>query len=191
MKVHFATLLFLGGITHPLTASKRLREPFKPWTPDTKEQAALEGTIATPCQGITLNAISHYTIISQTLHFGTGRRGLLNLGQTCYMNVILQSFIANPLLRNYYLSDKHNSRLCRPQQTQVNCTSCEMDKLLAEVGMPRLLPLLKQNLALPHRSIPRTVHHMAPSIFSRRHGGRRPKYPAMHSMMPTSSSLPR
>ncbi|KAI9057312.1 cysteine proteinase [Trametes sanguinea] len=88
--------------------SKRSREPFSPWSPNAQERGALEGAIAAPCQG---------------------RRGLLNLGQTCFMNVILQSFIANPLLRNYYLSDKHNSRLCKLK----DCTSCEMDKLLAEV----------------------------------------------------------
>lgn len=45
------------------------------------------------------------------------------------MNVILQSFIANPLLRNYYLSDKHNSKMCKIK----DCTSCEMDKLYLEV----------------------------------------------------------
>ena len=45
------------------------------------------------------------------------------------MNVMLQSFIANPLLRNYYLSDKHNRKLCKVK----DCTSCEMDKLFSEV----------------------------------------------------------
>ena len=45
------------------------------------------------------------------------------------MNVILQSLIANPLLRNYYLSDKHNSKLSKIK----DCTSCEMDKLYSEV----------------------------------------------------------
>ena len=58
-----------------------------------------------------------------------GRRGLLNLGQTCYLNVVLQAFIHNPLLRNYFLSDTHNHKLCKIR----DCVCCEMDKLFAEV----------------------------------------------------------
>lgn len=87
--------------------SKRHREPFKPWVPKAEDIAALEGTEPVVCQG---------------------RRGLLNLGQTCFLNVILQSFIHNPLLRNYFLSDKHNSSQCSTE----DCACCEMDKLFTE-----------------------------------------------------------
>lgn len=66
-----------------------------------------------------------------------GRRGLLNLGQTCFLNVVLQCFIHNPLLRNYFLSDKHNSKLYEHPV----CTCCEMDRLFAEVRH-RILHLL-------------------------------------------------
>ncbi|KAF8344708.1 hypothetical protein F5887DRAFT_969390 [Amanita rubescens] len=83
------------------------REPFQPWVPGEKDTAALEGANAVPCQG---------------------RRGLLNLGQTCFLNVVLQSFVHNPLLRNYFLGDKHNWKQCKNE----NCTCCEMDKLFAE-----------------------------------------------------------
>jgi len=62
--------------------------------------------------------------------FPIGRRGLLNLGQTCFLNVVLQSFIHNPLLRNYFLGDRHNSRLCK----HTDCTCCEMDNLFTEVS---------------------------------------------------------
>ncbi|KAG7090130.1 hypothetical protein E1B28_011738 [Marasmius oreades] len=65
-----------------------------------------------------------------------GRRGLLNLGQTCFMNAVLQSFVHNPLLRNYFLGDKHNSKLCKTE----DCMSCEMDKLFTEIYSDELMP---------------------------------------------------
>ena len=46
------------------------------------------------------------------------------------MNVVLQSFIANPLLRSYFLSDKHNCFLC---DVKPGCTACEFDKLFMQV----------------------------------------------------------
>ena len=60
----------------------------------------------------------------------SGQLGLLNLGQTCFLNVILQSFLANPLLRNYFLSDMHNHKMCKIKE----CMCCELDKLFVEVG---------------------------------------------------------
>ncbi|EGN99482.1 hypothetical protein SERLA73DRAFT_168890 [Serpula lacrymans var. lacrymans S7.3] len=91
------------------------REAYVAWTPTEEDNAALRGTVILPCQG---------------------RRGLLNLGQTCFLNVILQSFIHNPLLRNYFLSDRHNSKLCK----HAHCICCEMDKLFTEIYSPTSTP---------------------------------------------------
>jgi hypothetical protein len=38
--------------------------------------------------------------------------------------------VHNPLVRNYFMSDKHNSQLC----TIKDCMSCEMDRLFTKVG---------------------------------------------------------
>ncbi|KAG2145323.1 uncharacterized protein EDB93DRAFT_1241168 [Suillus bovinus] len=91
------------------------REPYQPWIPTDDESTALKYAATVPCQG---------------------RRGLLNLGQTCFLNVVLQSFIHNPLLRNYFLSDRHNSRLCKHS----DCTCCEMDNLFTEIYSPTNTP---------------------------------------------------
>lgn len=57
------------------------------------------------------------------------------MGATCYMNVVLQSFVHNPLLRNFFLSDRHNSYLCTNRE---NCLACELDLLFHEVRpLPR------------------------------------------------------
>lgn len=56
-------------------------------------------------------------------------RGLRNMGSTCFLNVVLQSFVHNPLLRTYFLSDRHNSALCAVGR---ECLACELDKLFSE-----------------------------------------------------------
>ncbi|KAJ3118549.1 hypothetical protein HK098_005905 [Nowakowskiella sp. JEL0407] len=84
---------------------KRVR--YNDWNPTQEELTAIkEGSDLQPCSGL---------------------RGLRNMGSTCFMNVILQTFVHNPLLKAHFLSDKHNSALCSTRM----CMACEMDKLFS------------------------------------------------------------
>lgn len=60
-----------------------------------------------------------------------GLRGLINLGNTCFMSCIVQTLIHTPLLRDYFLSDRHD---CTFEATGSNgeekqCIVCEMSRL--------------------------------------------------------------
>lgn len=60
-------------------------------------------------------------------------RGMHNLSATCFLSVILQSFLHNPILRNFFLADRHNAELC-PTNGLEPCMACEMDKMFRDVS---------------------------------------------------------
>ncbi|KAI8939638.1 hypothetical protein NX059_003396 [Plenodomus lindquistii] len=57
-----------------------------------------------------------------------GLRGLYNMGQTCFMSVILQTLVHNPFIRNFYLSEGHRQTDCEKEA----CVSCALDEMFVE-----------------------------------------------------------
>lgn len=99
-----------------------------------------------------------------------GLRGLINLGNTCFMSCIVQTLIHTPLLRDYFLSDRH---LClfdggggggtsnsskKEDDGEKKCIVCEMSRLFQEFYSGAKSPLV------PHLLLHMTwqhAHHLA------------------------------
>ena len=73
--------------------------------------------------------LQKYSLPNSCLIVVAGLRGIQNLGNTCYMSSILQSFIHNPIVRNHYLSDSHNANLC----TRTNCIHCTINTVFSDM----------------------------------------------------------
>lgn len=90
-----------------------------------------------------LRAIAAHSTPFPTVKTVRGPVGLFNLGNSCYMNSVLQAFLNAPPLRNFFLADLHgascklrnaNSSSLSPHYSQYSsqCFACAIERLVCD-----------------------------------------------------------
>lgn len=111
--------------TNQLKAAKNLKKSvsFYPWYPTDAE----------------ISCLQQHSRKMLTENNRLGLRGLFNLGSTCFMNCIIQVLIHTPVLRSYFLSDRHNCKL-------ESCMVCEISSIFQEFYSGKTGPISLHNL---------------------------------------------